>query len=79
MVKSDNDKFRDKKEKEFMKLFGEQTKKSSNTTVGQLRQRIVNIKDASKGRIVLFALVEMTFSGHVTTEALDKVLSIVEE
>lgn len=46
-------------------------------TVSELRHRIVNLKDPST-RIVLFTLVEMSFSGQVSLEAIDKVLMIAE-
>lgn len=47
-------------------------------TVGDLRQRVINIKDVSKGRIALFALIEMSFENEVSLEAIDKALYIAE-
>ena len=52
---------------------------TSVISVGDLRQKVINIHDASKGRIALFALIEMSFNDHVSREALDHVLKMIEE
>jgi hypothetical protein len=47
--------------------------------IGQLRQRVINIKSASKGRIALFTMIEHALNNPELKVFIDHALNVAEE